>query len=589
MSDVGIPLAEALVKVRLVTDKTDIKSNINKTTEDATKAWRKQMAYYGQQARAFSIIGNTLNRVSGLILKAFLAPSIALGALGIRKYMQTTDAGAEKLRHSLLSLRNAWDQFLARVGKAISTSPIFQKTLERIKNLLNSLDNKKILQWLEAAKWAAIFYVITKITGEIFLWASYFDRIKKAALFIAGANVFGGAAGGAGGAVAGATGKAGIVGVEKAIAGAGTKQAIGLAAGGALAGVGGGGTFAWLRNIFKKRETLQEEVLNMLKKDIPGLKEEKYALLTKHSRILHGGKQLTLEEAAKAGLTLNKTLEPSSKIVATTSSAFSKFTAVFPKLLGVLKIFGKLSGIITLIFAAFDFLKGFFKGLGRYSETLKAPIDFFKKTFLLLWNLLTGVFDILSGFLQTLGKILGIKIGSEIAAIYHLVSGHPLEALRDVYVGIKEQFVAFWDWMRSIPVKIGEPFGKWKTPLEEGDLWNKVSKIRKQQLGAFEMLNKPSISTTTFAGLSAAAQEMAWKDEEINTRKGLIEAQKAAKESTDKLTSAIDKNTITRTKVDVVTSSSPAKTSDTLFSAFANTPLDFTTGISGNKVIRATL
>ena len=81
----GVPLAEAVVMLKLVSDSGQVKKDIVKSL-------------------------------------APLAGIMAAGTLGVKKYMLTATAGAAKLRYAFAGLSKSWNQFLARLGRVIAGS-----------------------------------------------------------------------------------------------------------------------------------------------------------------------------------------------------------------------------------------------------------------------------------------------------------------------------------------------------------------------------------------------------------------------------------------------------------------------------------
>ena len=202
------PLAEALVKVKLVYDKSEIKSQTTAAVEDSTKVYKAQIASLKKEARAFGTIGREIGKVANLLL---LASGLGAGGLvwkGVKKYMETTEVGAKKLKESLNGLKESWNQFLARIGKVIVESGILEKVISKLKTLLDGMNSDKIKSFLDKAKWTFILGVILKITSEIFKWTkevlSFTAAMKSINLMHGGAGAVGAnaAAGAVGGGVA---------------------------------------------------------------------------------------------------------------------------------------------------------------------------------------------------------------------------------------------------------------------------------------------------------------------------------------------------------------------------------------------------
>ena len=221
------PLAEALVKVKLVYDKTEIKSQtaaivdkaqakVNK--DDAInleKAHKQRMALLKKESRALTFVGKEFSHIGNMLIAGGLMGK-ALGGLGVAKYLKTTEVGAEQLKGSIDELKKSYDQFLARVGKVIVKSGVLEKSMAMLKKFLDSLNEKKIEAILNYAKWMLIYGVIFKITGLLIGWSGHIlklighldvlarSNIFKKTVVSAGANTAGNVAGGvAGGLTAG--------------------------------------------------------------------------------------------------------------------------------------------------------------------------------------------------------------------------------------------------------------------------------------------------------------------------------------------------------------------------------------------------
>jgi len=179
MANIGAPLAEALVKVKLVYDKTDIKNQTNKAFEESNKNIKKQMAELKKSAAAYGLVGRELNNISNKMFKAIVLPTVALGTAGVMKYMQTTEQGALELRGAINGLTIAFNQFLARIGRVVNESKVLSKTIEGLKRFLNSLDDKKIAKILDIAIWTAILGIFIKIGGMTALWIKNLEEFRK--------------------------------------------------------------------------------------------------------------------------------------------------------------------------------------------------------------------------------------------------------------------------------------------------------------------------------------------------------------------------------------------------------------------------
>ena len=196
------PLAEALVKIRMVYDGANVKSETKRAVDDQTKVYKQQMTHLRKESRALISVGREIGKVGELLM---IASGLGAGGMlweGIKTYMKTTEVGAEKLRQAMNGLHKSYEQFLARIGKAVTQSGLLAKVVERLKGFLDSLNEEKILKILNYAKWTAVLGVIMKITGELIKWTG---EISKFQLHLSHLGIGGGLEAGIGGALGGAT------------------------------------------------------------------------------------------------------------------------------------------------------------------------------------------------------------------------------------------------------------------------------------------------------------------------------------------------------------------------------------------------
>ena len=131
------PLAKAIVSV-----------------EGDLSDWKKQVSDLRKEAKAFGILGRELNKFSNDIFKFVVLPLTAIGTLGVRKFLQTTETGAALLRGEIYNLTKAWNQFLARVGEAIVQNTMLGKVIQGLSKFLGSLDTSRIRSLIDITKWA---------------------------------------------------------------------------------------------------------------------------------------------------------------------------------------------------------------------------------------------------------------------------------------------------------------------------------------------------------------------------------------------------------------------------------------------------
>lgn len=203
----GQPLAEALVKIRFIYDKGESTRQVTNAVNDQTRIYKNQLGSLRREARAFTTIGTQMNKVGTALM---LASGLGAGGLvwkGLQKYLHTTDKGAIALSMSMTGLRKSWDQFLARIGKAISQSGALKSIIESLKKFLDGLSTQKIMQFLDRAKWMFILGVLIKAVGLIEI---AIGKILRTYAVLKGAGFLGAGMAGAG-AVSGTGGGKGVI------------------------------------------------------------------------------------------------------------------------------------------------------------------------------------------------------------------------------------------------------------------------------------------------------------------------------------------------------------------------------------------
>ena len=178
--------------------------------------FKKQIGDLRKEARALGQIGKEFSHAAHFLTAAVVAPITALGTMGVKKYLESTDAGAKTLKSSLSSLSESWNQMLGRIGKVIVGHGELGKKVESLKHWLDSIDEKKINQMLNLAKWAAMLATVLKITGEFYKWRSLILKMEVNEGILAMLEAKrGGKSGGAGQGILATFGVGGLAGISK--------------------------------------------------------------------------------------------------------------------------------------------------------------------------------------------------------------------------------------------------------------------------------------------------------------------------------------------------------------------------------------
>jgi hypothetical protein len=509
-------IAEAFIKVKLGLDKQDLKSLTQDQLSDVGKQMDKQVMNLRRQARNYKIIGFELGKISKAMFKYIVAPGVALGAAGVMKYMQTTEKGASLLRYSMVELRWSFDQFLARVGKTIYDSGILTKVINKLKDILDNLDAKKIMQIFTVVKWGAILYIITGILNKFMLWEGAIRRVL-AGLMSLGKWMLGSeiAAGVGATAVGGVAAKGAAKTGAKKLGAAGEAAIIGGTAGGT-----GVGLFASIkalpgameranrafrihsRNIALLSKGFEKIRTDILTNWLKGMQKITTSVIKSGGAASKEGKAFAA--AGKAQETLGA-LSP--HIFKSLENKFRPLNVIIESLgrFGVaLKILVKGIGYFASGLFILDAAVHLMKGMGaKWSSAWDLITDVTSKIWLgikLIWTIVTGIYDGLMAMFEGLGSIL--------KNLFTLRWGQIFDDLADI--GIKA-------WEESLS-KIGVAIGNIITPLEGETAGNKLSKQRKALASDPFRFLPTGTSTTSFAGLHQAAQEMINKENEMNSR-----------------------------------------------------------------------
>ena len=330
------PLAKAIVSV-----------------EGDLSDWKKQVSDLRKEAKAFGILGRELNKFSNDIFKFVVLPLTAIGTLGVRKFLQTTETGAALLRGEIYNLTKAWNQFLARVGEAIVQNTMLGKVIQGLSKFLGSLDTSRIRSLIDITKWAFLLFVMTKLPALALMF--YQNMLKTEAALKS------------------------ILGMQTAITSLSVPVGASVGAGVAAGAAGAAG----------------------------------FNLAAFGAYEMSSIKQIMERNAAKLGATSGEAARNAAALTNLTSSAnaasasLSNFGKVGMAALGGLwagikrlaPLFVSLAALLAIITAAFEFIAGFLSAFGNKMKALD----------LLMWVLekFTLSIRIISAGLYALGALIG--------------------------------------------------------------------------------------------------------------------------------------------------------------------------------------
>ena len=135
----AITLAEALVLVKL--DDTVFKKQISTMSKSMDSVFK----------------------ASGKIA----ATGFAIGLKGVNNYLKTTDAGAVRLRGSLITLEYAFFQMSARIGKVISEKYKLTNVIDKLSEAMMNLKSKDIKEILKMFEFSGAVYGVGKLTTSL--------------------------------------------------------------------------------------------------------------------------------------------------------------------------------------------------------------------------------------------------------------------------------------------------------------------------------------------------------------------------------------------------------------------------------------
>lgn len=411
---------------------------------------RVRLAYDRKDNKALNALGTDLKKLSNSMFKFIVAPSLALATFGIRKYMQTTDRGAIELRQSFAALSKSWDQFLARLGKALSQSKVLQKVIEGLKRFLDTLNVDKIKSIVNVAMWASVLAISIKIASQILLWVK---AARELAISMGLINIAVGMSG------KGAAGKAMGIGAAQ-----------GLGAGAGIAGV-------W--SAIKGFSSAIKGWMAIMKHGATGLFIKSGGLAGSKKGVMN------TDNVVAALKSVEKAIEGATKVQA----ALAKFKAFGTML-------GKVLGTIGLILMGMDFLNAFMKGFGSKMTQFSSLINLAKWECSEVWKFFVELFGVLKNVFKAMFFVLNFLDANLtlFATTLGIVIGTFAETLKNILK---------LDWF-AVPEN---PFPKikaaWDQYIKDLGRQFEMPKFGKKD----EWLGQ-NTQTTSFAGLNKAAQDM---------------------------------------------------------------------------------
>lgn len=457
METISSPLAEALVKVKLVYDKNDIAKQTEKQVNEVGKVWKKQITDYNRNIANLKRTANEFNKISVLLFRGLVAPAIALGTLGLRKYLQSTDDGATELSLALRALSKEWDQVLAKVGKYLTGSENLAEATNKITTALKSIKKEDISAFFDIAKIALFTFTLIKLTSVALRMAAAWATLKKILIF------------------------------EPAHA----KYLKELAAYNALPPEKRGFGFGSV----KTKEPVAPNIATMgIASIMPSLNNLKSGL---DKIILKFNNATTMFKAAVLEFAISTWHNISRKGFGGAAAGMAK-SGVDAALLGgagfLLKTldffkklwiaFGGLAKMLLKLTIIFEVLRGVLTGLGVTSEVLKSTISFVLALIKSIWAPIVALFETFTQIIFSIADV----ITSFIKGIF---TGSPIKTLMDALgrfdKGMKEIGDNLWKSWR----------GTWSKGGKSDD---------------FSFKKDRTVASSSFEGLIKAAQDMVNKD-----------------------------------------------------------------------------
>lgn len=466
----------------------------------------------------------------------------------LNKYMLSTDKGSYQLQMRLAGLRKSWDQFLARVGGVIAQSKILSKVIDGLRKFLDSLSTDKIKAILNIAGWSAVLFVIIKITSQIATWSKIIKEVAAAMGLI---NIASGVGGGGkdvvkkaerralGRSIAGSAGGTAITGVAGYMALFKREVLMSIFAFKSITSASKATSYA-LKQIFSvfkilfnkmKNEGGKTYIINQKTKEVKQIKG-----IIDLFKAIRGMKIFTteLEKLAKyPNATVGRNAKGQFTKLPTASKEISLGAARVSKFFGRLEFIGKWFNILFFALAPVVAILRVFgkdlKDLGKWSwqfiQILGWGLDMISTAVGLLFEGIVSGLQVFLTILKTIaesmfggGKDLKTKVGEYIkfilnptGAIANKISG--IDGGNAIGDKISNDLTDIFDKLGFNFIKEGNRLGKNLSKIFYPEKKEEDLKWRAQSIGS-----------TSFAGLSKAAQDMM----NIDIQKMATEANTAA-------------------------------------------------------------
>ena len=537
-----IPLAEALVKVKVVYDKSTMMQQTTSAVTDSTNIFKQQFTKLKAEARVFSEIGRHLNNAGNSIFKSFAFTGLAMYAVSqassvLSKYLNTTSQSANVLRQQVNQLRFSFNQFMARLGHVISTSKIFKDVMVGLKKLLDSLDEKKIKKIFDTVVAMAFLGIILKVLSVIPMLIKGFKEIQmlwKSIIFYQGLS-----------GVAGGT----VRGVEKGIVQSAEKSAVkGVVAQGVTTGILSGGIigtlFVKFKSLVEITKTLHSSMSNLshsFGNTITAINEGEIIYISLYSKLKRLGIAYEVLHAAITGAPKRPGLrsvgirvndleytiyKEQIKVLSKLFSFIEKFREGFSKGFSKLVSFvsewaSKLSELLFI----FDGIAAFMRGAGI---DIKSGVDLIVTGLNIVWGSVKRfagtILFVIDNITMTFSLFFAAieSAGVTLKGIIDMITGAgSLQDLADGLSGVIDEF------LNSL-VDLADKWKKKFNALLTKEFWVGDKDKKKEKDERYRFLNEKT-STTSFEGLHQSAQDYITKE---NYVRAMATLQKAVEENT---------------------------------------------------------
>lgn len=140
--------------------------SLNIKASNLFQASKKTTAEYRQMARAAYQLRGGLVEVA-MIMRNIAVPIMGLAILGVRKYMQTWEAGSMEMRKSFGGLQKSWAQFQARLGDTVVKALGLNNVFKAMKDILDNVGTTTMSAFLNIAIWSGLLSVIFAMKAGI--------------------------------------------------------------------------------------------------------------------------------------------------------------------------------------------------------------------------------------------------------------------------------------------------------------------------------------------------------------------------------------------------------------------------------------